>query len=108
VRTALWWVRRDQRLSDNQALAAALHSAEQVIPVFVLDPVLLHAQDAGAKRVAFMLEGLRQLDADLHARGSRLTVRKGDPVEELTMFMQKRTPGPMAGGAMQAWPVPCR
>jgi deoxyribodipyrimidine photo-lyase len=84
MKTALWWVRRDLRLMDNQALAAALAHADQVIPVFVLDPTLLGAPDAGEKRVAFLFAGLRALDADLRARGSRLIVRRGDPADELT------------------------
>ena len=81
--TALWWARRDLRLKDNQALAGALAHADQVIPVFVLDPVLLGAPDAGEKRVAFLFGGLRALDAELRARGSRLIVRRGDPADEL-------------------------
>jgi deoxyribodipyrimidine photo-lyase len=84
VRTVLWWIRRDLRLSDNQALAAALASAEQVIPVFVLDPVLLDSPYVGDKRVAFLFGGLRQMDADLQARGSRLVVRRGEPLAELS------------------------
>jgi deoxyribodipyrimidine photo-lyase len=86
---ALWWVRRDHRLADNQALAAALAQAELVIPVFVLDPVLLASPDAGDKRVAFMLGSLRQLDSDLNARGSRLIVRRGDPAEELSVLARQ-------------------
>lgn len=80
---ALWWIRRDLRLADNQALAAALEHARQVVPVFVLDPVLLNSPTAGEKRVAFLMACLRQLDADLAAIGSRLVVRRGDPVQEL-------------------------
>jgi deoxyribodipyrimidine photo-lyase len=80
---ALWWARRDLRLSDNQALAAALAHADQVVPVFVLDPQLLQADWAGAKRVAFLLGGLRELDHGLRARQSYLVVRQGDPLEEL-------------------------
>jgi hypothetical protein len=38
MKTALWWVRRDLRLGDNQALTAALSQSEQVLPVFVIDP----------------------------------------------------------------------
>ena len=73
--TALWWLRRDLRLTDNQALAAALAHADRVIPVFVLDPTLLDSPYVGPKRVAFLLGGLRRLDEDLRARGSRLIVR---------------------------------
>jgi len=85
--TALWWVRRDLRLTDNAALAAALSHAGQVFPVFVLDPLLLAAPDAGEKRVAFLFGGLQALDADLRIRGSRLIVRRGDPPEELAALL---------------------
>ncbi|MFN2217802.1 MAG: deoxyribodipyrimidine photo-lyase, partial [Anaerolineae bacterium] len=87
--TAIWWVRRDHRLSDNQALAAALERADQVIPVFILDPVLMSAPDAGDKRVAFMLGGLRQLEAELQSRGSGLIVRRGDPEAELAALVRE-------------------
>jgi deoxyribodipyrimidine photo-lyase len=87
MRTALWWVRRDLRLTDNQALAAALAHADRVIPVFVLDPTLLDSPYVGPKRVAFLLGGLRRLDEDLRARGSRLIVRRGHPREELSALL---------------------
>ena len=80
--TAICWMRRDLRLTDNTALAAARARADQVIPTFVLDPVLLE-RHAGTKRVAFLWAGLHQLDADLRARDSRLIVRHGDPAEEI-------------------------
>jgi deoxyribodipyrimidine photo-lyase len=83
VTTAIWWTRRDLRLADNQSLAAAMSQASRVVPVFVLDPVLLGAPDVSAGRLAFLFGGLRALDADLRARGSRLVVRTGDPVVEL-------------------------
>ena len=55
-----------------------------VAPVFVLDPALLEADDVGEKRLAFLFGGLRSLDAALRGRGSRLIVRRGDPLVELT------------------------
>ena len=63
--TAIWWIRRDLRLADNLALAAAQAQAEHVIPVFVLDPALLVSPNIGEKRLAFLYDGLRSLDADL-------------------------------------------
>ena len=87
MRTVLWWIRRDLRLADNQALASALAYAKQVIPVFVLDPELLDSPYVGDKRVAFLLGGLRQLDADLQARGSRLVIRRGEPLSELRALL---------------------
>jgi len=88
VPTAISWLRRDLRLADNTTLGAALSRAEQVIPVFVLDPTLLERY-AGTKRLAFLLAGLRQLDADLRARGSRLIVRRGDPADEIARLVRE-------------------
>jgi deoxyribodipyrimidine photo-lyase len=81
--TAIWWIRRDLRLSDNPALAAALDRAEVVIPAFILDPKLLASPFTGEKRLAFLLEGLRALDTSLRQRGSALILRQGDPLEVL-------------------------
>jgi deoxyribodipyrimidine photo-lyase len=78
--TAIWWIRRDIRLSDNPALHAALEQGA-VVPVFILDPHLL--QRTPARRQAFLFGGLRELDAELQKRGSGLTVRKGKPEIEL-------------------------
>jgi len=81
--TAIWWLRRDLRLADNPALAHALSDAERVVPVFILDDRLLNSPYSGARRISFLLEGLRRLDDDLRARGSRLIIRRGRPETEL-------------------------
>jgi len=81
--THIWWIRRDLRLADNQALAAAMSNGATVVPLFVLDDRLLTAPTAGAKRLAFLWQGLAALDADLRRRGSRLIVRRGDPAVEI-------------------------
>ncbi|MDT4997608.1 MAG: deoxyribodipyrimidine photo-lyase, partial [Pseudonocardiales bacterium] len=38
---AVVWFRRDLRLADHPALVHALDSADEVLPLVVLDPVLL-------------------------------------------------------------------
>ena len=76
---ALWWIRRDLRLTDNAALAAALRHAHQVIPVFILDPIAHHGHSVSQRRLAFLYEALRSLDSALRKRGSRLVVRYGKP-----------------------------
>jgi deoxyribodipyrimidine photo-lyase len=87
--TAIWWVRRDLRLFDNPALHTALDRAAQVIPVFVLDPLLLESDYTGEKRRAFLFGGLRALDAALRERGSRLIIRAGAPVDVLAALVQE-------------------
>ncbi len=87
--TAIWWIRRDLRLHDNQALQAALVSANSVIPTFVIDPNLIQSPNVGPKRLDFLWQGLRVLDEDLRSRGSRLILRFGDPLTELTRLRQE-------------------
>ena len=87
--TAIWWIRRDLRLVDNQALTLTSSMAEQVIPVFVLDPRLLSSPYAGDQRIAFLFAGLRALDNDLRRLGSRLIVRRGQPTDVLAALCQE-------------------
>jgi deoxyribodipyrimidine photo-lyase len=87
--TAIWWIRRDLRLFDNQALTEAISSANYVIPVFVLDPKLINSPNASSKRLAFLYKGLAQLDADLHERGSKLIIRQGNPKEALSNLVKE-------------------
>lgn len=81
---SIWWARRDLRLADNQALTLALQESGQLLPVFIIDERLVNSPYVGEKRLAFLWAGLRRLDADLQARGSRLIVRRGDPIKELS------------------------
>jgi deoxyribodipyrimidine photo-lyase len=83
---AIWWMRRDLRLSDNPTLHLALQYG-QVIPVFIFDPHLLAS--ASPRRQAFLFEGLQQLDADLRERGSRLILRRGAPVDVLAALLEQ-------------------
>lgn len=81
--TTIWWIRRDLRLHDNQALSAALQAGTPVAPVFILDSNLLASDYVGEKRLAFLFASLRELDADLARLGSGLIVRRGDPKQVL-------------------------
>jgi deoxyribodipyrimidine photo-lyase len=74
-RTHIWWIRRDIRLSDNQALQAACQGADQLIPLFIIEPELMDR--AGPRRRAFLLNALADLDQQLRKLGSRLIIRQG-------------------------------
>ncbi|WP_420643906.1 cryptochrome/photolyase family protein [Candidatus Leptofilum sp.] len=87
MKTAVWWIRRDLRLADNQALAAAINAADQVVPLFIVDPFFEKSEYVGEKRRAFLWAGLRQLDVDLRARSSRLILRYGRPQKVLAEIM---------------------
>jgi deoxyribodipyrimidine photo-lyase len=89
MKTAIWWLRRDLRLLDNQALQAALAFAPKVLPVFLLDPALLHSGYVGEKRLSFLFGCLAELDRDLRSKGSYLVLRKGSPAETLPALIQE-------------------
>ena len=78
--TLVCWFRRDLRIHDQTALYHAAEDAEQVVSLFVVDPVLMAPPHGGGPRVRFLLESLRVLDDNLRALGGRLIVRAGDPV----------------------------
>ncbi len=70
---------RDLRVHDHPALAEACRLAEDVVPLFVLDPGL---SGASPNRTRFLVECLVDLDRNLRRRGSGLFVRRGDPAAE--------------------------
>jgi deoxyribodipyrimidine photo-lyase len=81
--TSIIWFRRDLRLGDNPAVAAACREQSHVVPFFCIDASLLEGRFASGPRTQFMLEALSDLNASLHALDSALIVRVGDPVTEL-------------------------
>jgi deoxyribodipyrimidine photo-lyase len=81
VRVAIVLFTRDLRVNDQPALSEAVRSAEQLVPLFVLDDVVLERFGA-PNRAAFLVDCLRDLDAALRDRGAELVVRRGDAVTE--------------------------
>ena len=75
--TVLVWFRRDLRLTDNPALAAAIERDAAVVAVYVHAPDDEGAWPAGAASRWWLDRSLRELDAALRARGLALTVRRG-------------------------------
>ena len=78
--TTIVWFRRDLRLADHPALAAAL-ARGAVVPLFVLDARLLTGHSP--RREAWLFANLAALDADLRKAGTRLLLRRGDPRDEV-------------------------
>ena len=82
-RRALVWLRRDLRLSDNTALAAACTECESVAVAFVLSPTLLRSDRMGAPIVQFFFSALDGLRTRLRDAGSDLILLEGDFKDEL-------------------------
>ncbi len=89
MKTAIHWFRRDLRITDNTALAAAAKAAEQVVPVYVASTWKKKHRWTGAPRQTFLCGSLASLDGNLQSIGSRLIVREGDAVAELVKLARE-------------------
>lgn len=79
----LLWFRRDLRLRDHPALAAAAED-DNVLACFVLDPRL--EASSGPRRIQFLGDSLRQLERDLNGR---LLVTRGQPEERIPLLAKQ-------------------
>ncbi len=80
--TALVWMRRDLRISDQAALYYALKNHTQVLPLFIFDTEILNKLDDPCDaRVTFIHSSLLLLKQELEKHGSSLLVLHGNPVE---------------------------
>ena len=77
LRNSLVWFRRDLRVDDHAALHHALLSSRRVFGVFVFDTDILAGLPVDDRRVQFLLDSVRELDARLRAMGGYLIVRHG-------------------------------
>jgi deoxyribodipyrimidine photo-lyase len=76
----LLWFKRDLRVADHPALAAA---GPRVLPLFIIEPEYWALPDTSARQWAFTAESLDSLRADLAALGQPLIVAMGDTVAVL-------------------------
>ena len=99
----LLWLRRELRLADNPALAAAM-AAGPVVPVFVLDEESAGAwADGGASRW-WLHHSLVALGADLRASGNALVLRRGRFAEEIPKLVAETgSVAVHAGLAVEPW-----
>lgn len=75
MKTSVWWIRRDIRLSDNKALQSAA-AVGKVVPLFVWDDVLFN--NAGSFRGQFMCRALNSLDDSMN----RALIYRDGPVAQ--------------------------
>lgn len=78
------WFKRDLRLHDHAALAAAAASGRPVLPLYIIEPQLWRQPEMSGRHYAFLRECLSDLDDALRTRGSALVVRVGEAIEVLS------------------------
>jgi deoxyribodipyrimidine photo-lyase len=79
---ALLWFKRDLRVADHPALAAAA-ALGPVLPVYLAEPDYWRLPDTSARQWEFTAEGLADLRRDLATLGLTLVIRVGDAVGQL-------------------------
>ncbi len=80
--TTVVWLRRDLRLADNPALAAAADRGA-VVPVYVWAPEEEDGWPPGGASKWWLQQSLASLSADLEKAGSPLILRQGKSADEL-------------------------
>ena len=75
----LLWLRRDLRIGDNPALAAAIKTRRPIIPVFIRP----QREEIGGASAWWRGRSLAALRDSLHRRGSDLVLRTGDALQIL-------------------------
>lgn len=77
------WFKRDLRVEDNPALAAAVAGDGPFLPLYIVEPGLWAEPDMSARQWRFVAESLEGLRADLARLGAPLLVRIGEAVQVL-------------------------
>ena len=70
----IFWFRRDLRIEDNVGLFHALNSAEEVLPIFIFDEIILAQLPKDDARVSFIHEQLEKIQSELNKIGKSLAV----------------------------------
>jgi len=91
-RPVILWFRQDLRLADNPALCHAIGTGRSIVPVYILDQDP-GADPMGAASLWWLDKSLRELDAALKDRGSRLILRRGDSEAELRRLVDETGAG---------------
>jgi deoxyribodipyrimidine photo-lyase len=74
---AILWFRRDLRLDDNRALAAAIDAGGPVIPVYIREPDAVNVGPLGAAQTWWLHHSLVALKTALTSLGSDLLLLSG-------------------------------
>ncbi len=88
-RLAVFWFRRDLRLSDNKGLFYALSENHEVIPVFIFDKDILSLFPVNDKRISFIYDELNKLNAELSVIGKAIKVFYEKPEEVFAELIEE-------------------
>jgi deoxyribodipyrimidine photo-lyase len=89
---SIFWFRRDLRLTDNAGLYHALKGEFPVLPLFIFDTEILEKlEDKNDRRVHFIHQCLENLQEELTALGSSLTILHSNVLEAFEKLSSEYT-----------------
>lgn len=91
TKVAIWWIKRDFRLNDNEALYQALESNNIVIPIFLFEKLLLNGPDWGHFHTEAIRGAAQSLSKNLQHFNSHLLIFESSPIEALQQINHKLT-----------------
>jgi deoxyribodipyrimidine photo-lyase len=81
---SLVWLRRDLRLHDHAALFNAIHNSDELYICFVFDTKILNElPNKNDRRIEFIFNVLKHIDAELKKQNGQLICLYGDPCIEI-------------------------
>ncbi len=86
---AIFWHRRDLRISDNHGLFTANSDFKEIIPVFIFDVNILEKLKSYDARVTFIHENIVDLASKYENHGNQLEVFFGNPTELIPKLAEK-------------------
>jgi deoxyribodipyrimidine photo-lyase len=85
----LVWFRKDLRLADNVALAAAVEVGGPIIPIFVWSEKEYGDWSPGAASRWWLHQALKSLSEQWNVKGGQLILREGDSIEVLRALIRE-------------------
>ncbi|ABI77145.1 deoxyribodipyrimidine photolyase family protein [Hyphomonas neptunium ATCC 15444] len=83
------WFKRDLRVHDHAALAAAVASGAPILPLYIFEPGYWALPEHSRRQFDFVRDSLEELDAALKARGTKLVIRMGSAIDVFSALHQK-------------------
>jgi deoxyribodipyrimidine photo-lyase len=86
---SIWWIKRDIRIKDNEALVKAIKNSTQVLPIFVFEPSLINAPESSAFHLYAQIEALKDLKKNIQTIGGDILIARGEVIDVFTSLKKK-------------------
>lgn len=86
---AVWWIKKDFRIFDNECIHSALKDCGEVLPFFCWESKIINAGDYSKFHLQAQWQALEELRNNVEKRGGFLRVVSGEIVKEMDILFQQ-------------------